>query len=151
MKTFGTACGKEFIVDDEDYMLAMEHPWILVGGYVRCRLKNGDTVSLHRLIIGAKKGDTVDHIDGNPLNNQRNNLRICTPRQNSINKKPWSTNKRGGGVKLSRNGVKWEAYIRIGKNSYNLGRYNTEEEAKIAYNDVAETLHGEYARKYKLD
>jgi len=149
MKTFATKRGKEFIVDDEDYLLPLEYSCSYRGGYIMAT-RQGKSVLLHRLLVNAKDGDIVDHIDGNPLNNQKNNLRICTAKQNTINRKPYAKNRYLRGVRLAKNGVEWEAYIRIGKDSHNLGRYKTEEEAKRVYNEVSQTLHGEYARIYTL-
>jgi excisionase family DNA binding protein len=45
---------------------------------------------MHRLIAGAARGEEVDHKDGDGLNNRRVNLRICTRRQNNMNRKKGS-------------------------------------------------------------
>ena len=149
MKTFSTYCGKEYTLDDEDYMVAVEHAWMYRRGYIFARI-NGKNIFLHRLLTNARPGEIVDHIDGNPLNNQKHNLRICTAKQSTINRKPYAKNRYLRGVRLAKNGVEWEAYIKIGKDSHNLGRYKTEAEACQAYNDIAQTLHGEYARLYVI-
>jgi hypothetical protein len=44
-------------------------------------------IALSRFVMSAKKGQIVDHIDGDPLDNRRSKLRIVTPRQNSLNRK----------------------------------------------------------------
>lgn len=149
MKTFAMKNGLEFMLDDEDYMLAVDHSWFLQNRYVQSVIK-GKRVRLHRLLVDVKPGEEVDHIDGNPLNNQKSNLRICSRRENAINRKPWSEKNHRRGVRRSKNGVKWEAYILIGRDYHNLGRYNTEEDACRAYNDVAKTLSGEYAWLYPI-
>ena len=60
-------------------------------------------VYLHRLIMGAKKGEFVDHINGNCLDNRKCNLRICTQQQNNRNRAISKNNKTG--YKCSNNGT----------------------------------------------
>jgi hypothetical protein len=44
-------------------------------------------VSLSRFVMNAKEGEIIDHINRNPLDNRRKNLRIVNKRQNNLNKK----------------------------------------------------------------
>lgn len=44
-------------------------------------------VTLSRFVMGAKKGEIVDHVFGDPLDNRRKHLRIVTARQNALNKR----------------------------------------------------------------
>jgi hypothetical protein len=56
------------------------------GKYVYAQIRlNGKTEYLHRVIMDAKRGHVVDHIDGNTLNNQRSNLRLLSQHGNQIN------------------------------------------------------------------
>lgn len=74
-------------VDDSDAAVAAGHRWhaLRVAGsktiYARTKIKR-KTVFLHRLVMGAQKGDEIDHIDGDGLNNRRSNLRFVTHTEN---------------------------------------------------------------------
>jgi hypothetical protein len=85
--------GKFAIVDEEDWAAASLGKWRIISRektfYVAKtgRLPNDKctTVYLHRFITGAEKGQTVDHINHDTLDNRRSNLRICTTAENSMN------------------------------------------------------------------
>lgn len=55
--------------------------------YLEHRQRNGvvPRISLHRYIMDAPEGSIVDHIDRNPLNNKKSNLRFVTYAENSVN------------------------------------------------------------------
>ena len=138
--------GKKSIISTEFLDLVKPYTWCVEGtGYVMSR-SNGKAIKLHRLITNAQKGQFVDHIDGNPLNNTVSNLRLCRKQQNEFNTKIRSDNKSGyKGVCLTRNG-KYRAYISLNGTQYNLGVFSTKEDAARAYNSKAKKLFGEYAR-----
>lgn len=86
--------GKEsvtFLIDDEDLekIKGMKF-WVDVNqghhktSYVRMNI-GGQKFRLHRVLMDAKKGEMVDHINGNGLDNRKSNLRICTNGQNQVN------------------------------------------------------------------
>lgn len=54
---------------------------------------------LHRLIESPERGQEVDHVDKETLNNRRGNLRVCTSRQNNLAKDDQPTYKHWYGVK----------------------------------------------------
>ncbi len=88
----------------------------------------------------------VDHIDGDPTNNIRSNLRIVNASDNGKNKKPYRNNKTGvsGVTQLSNN--KWRARINIEKNTrIDLGCFDTKEEAVAARKKAEEKYYGEYS------
>ena len=96
------------------------------GGYVRARFAkavggDGGFVYLHRFIMRAPPGVDVDHMDGNPLNNTRENLQIVTRSRNIMRTQR-------GGVTRARN--KWRARIRVDGIVVNLGCFVTEEAAR---------------------
>lgn len=100
-------------------------------------------VYLHRLIMKAPKGMVVDHINGDRFDNRKCNLRICTQAENMRNRKPNAGVKyKGVRLKYSR----FEARIGVGKKQIFIGKFDTEIEAAMAYNEAAVKFHGEYAR-----
>lgn len=101
---------------------------------------------LHREITNAPSDKVVDHINGDPSDNRRENLRVCTQAENLRNKK-----KPISGRKSKYKGVKprlgkFEASIGKGESYRYIGTYETEIEAAVAYNVKAAELFGEFAR-----
>ncbi len=152
MKKIILAKGQEVLVDDEDYEGLRVFKWRWSShSYARrngVRLKGSKiqpTIVMHREIMKAQLGDHVDHIDGNPLNNQKSNLRILTPSDNA--KRKTKVPKRGGkyqaclrGVSKTRSG-KYRALITCGK-TITLGTFNTEEEAGKAFDRASLACRG---------
>jgi len=103
---------------------------------------------LHRVILGLTPSDpAVDHIDGNPLNNRRSNLRLATVSQNNANCKKRRTNKSGyKGVSFSKERQKWAAYIKYENKTYGLGRFDNVEDAARAYDRAAKEKFKEFAQ-----
>lgn len=70
------------LVDDEDFDELSKYRWVISNGYAKHEFweNNKPNVTLlHRFILGKlAENKIVDHIDRNPLNNQKSNLRICT-------------------------------------------------------------------------
>ena len=91
---------------------------------------------LHRYLLNAKEGELVDHIDGNPLNNTKINLRVVTARENAhntIRKK----NKTGYiGVNFDKRSDRYVAQIRVPGRRVHIGCFGTKEEAAKAYDRV---------------
>lgn len=79
--------GKEFIFDKEDFEKVNKHCWnVDKDDYVFSSIKGGK-ILLHRLLINCPDGMVVDHINRNPLDNRKENLRICTLKENVWNRK----------------------------------------------------------------
>lgn len=149
MKKIPLTNGGETLVDDEDYDFFNRWRWVRNGrGYVHRGIKRtdrtGTSLSLHREIAEANKGELVDHIDGNTLNNQRANLRICTHKENTANKKLSINNKTGyKGVTVYKN--QWRAMIATNDARIHIGLYDDIVEAALAYDCAAIQLFGDYA------
>lgn len=92
--------------------------------------------SLPRLVVNAPKGKMVDHINRNRWDNRIQNLRLATGTQNAMNR-PGQTGKtsRYKGVHWSKKEKKWMARATLEGNQYWLGRFVTEIEAAMAYNE----------------
>ena len=115
--------GHRTIVDEETYKLYGHLKWHLSDtGYV-LRRTNGITTRLHRLVVNAPEGSVVDHLNGNPLDNRKSNLRITTQLENNKNRKGIK------GIAYDKSRNKW--IVRHRKKFY--GRYETEQEASRAY------------------
>lgn len=149
LKNGGTA-----IVDIEDAPLAMQCVWyanrdrggvvrgVFAGGFGR-RVK----AMLSRAIMAPGAGLVVDHINGDPLDNRRCNLRVCTQKQNIWNRKKPKSNTSGfKGARLDKKTGKWIAYIAKNGRRWHLGTFRTPERAHRAYVAAAKVLHGEFAR-----
>ena len=92
-------------------------------------------------------GMQTDHIDHNGLDNQRENLRICTVAENQRNRKADSDNASGfKGVCFSRKRHKWYAQITVDRKNMHLGSFDSPEEAARFYDLAALAYHGEFAR-----
>lgn len=86
-------------------------------------------VYMHRLIIGAKKGQVVDHINGDGLDNRRANLRICSYSRNGLNRARVNNPHGHIGITWDKNRRKWRAQIVVDYKRRNLGRFDRKADA----------------------
>lgn len=134
------------IVDDEDYEWLNSYRWCYDGRYAQRRNKIEGHVRMHMLIMKPQKGMGVDHINGNPLDNRRLNLRVCSQGENSKNmSKHFDSVARFKGLSRTPNG-KWEVRICHDYKAIRIGLFIDEVEAAKAYDRKAKELFGEYAR-----
>lgn len=146
MKQITVTHGKVTLVDDEDFDYLNQYKWHCNKGYVS-RTGNNKHLRMHRVIMHVQGDLQVDHIDGNPLNNQKNNLRICTSSQNNKNKKTPHTNTSGfRGVSYHVSNKKWQSQIQVDGKQIHLGYFKTPEEASISYEDFAKKTFGSFLR-----
>jgi hypothetical protein len=103
-------------------------------------------IYMHRLIANPPSGMNVDHWDNDGLNNQDENLRICTRSQNAMNTGIGQRNTTGyKGITFRKSVNKWQAQIKILGNLRNLGYFSAPEEAARAYDKAAKERFGEFA------
>lgn len=86
----------------------------------------------------------IDHINRNPLDNQKANLRICTGEQNHWNLSAVRTSQ-SGLLGVRRHRKRWQARLKHQNQDIHIGTFDTREEAAHAYNDVVLRLRGEFA------
>jgi len=136
-------------VDDEDYDELVKFRWFARKHnktfYAARNLKKGQkfvTFHMHKELLGEIEGKEIDHIDGDGLNNRKENLRFVTHRQNLQNRRDTKSIHQPG-VWLKRSPDKWQAMIRINGIRRYLGTFPTEKLASDAYNLALQNI-GEF-------
>lgn len=155
MKTIPLTQGRFAIVDDETYDELSKCKWAFHKSGTKCyamRYVKDKCIYMHRHLLNPSSKELVDHIDGDGLNNQKANLRVCSRSQNGMNQSKTSLKRssRFKGVSFARHRNKWEAYIQYGK-KVNLGLFKKEEDAALAYNAAALEYYGEFALLNRLN
>jgi len=149
-------CGAETTVDVADYPAVELYRWCSHNqGYARAKVwdtatKKQTTLLMHRLLLTPPADMHIDHIDGNPSNNRRSNLRLATSQQNAGNsKKQAGCSSQYRGVSWDKRDKKWRAQVRQNGRQKYLGLFTDEAEAALAYNTAAVELFGEFAKLNK--
>lgn len=138
-------------VDDADYEVLSKHKWYLTGhryagaSYQKNRVRH--YIYMHRAIMGANENDIIDHINGDCLDNRRDNLRVCSNSQNGLNAKRPKNNTSGAKcVFFHKKKGKWYVRTRIdGKDSFR-GYFSTFDDAVRVRDEIFAENHGEFAR-----
>lgn len=143
--------GEKFYFDLEDYDLIKDICWNLHGDYLEGKDFDGKVVKQHRVIMGLKKGDKlyVDHINHCTYDNRKENLRVCTNQENCMNQTTPKNNKSSGrkGITHRKDTGKWRVRIWKDYKAYNIGQYDTYEEALKARIEAEKYYFGEFANK----
>lgn len=139
-------------IDPEDYPKVSKHHWYLntfrglkyaktsstVNGKKKC-------IGMHSIILIAGEGLEIDHINNDGLDNRKSNLRICTHRQNLMNVRAQTgKSSKYKGVSKTQDNT-WKAVSRVSGEQKYLGRFKTEKEAAIAYDNEVIKYGDEHA------
>ena len=135
------------MVDDGDFPWLSKFRWWTHSRVYATGWANGKNVLMHRLILSTPPGMESDHINGDRLDNRRDNLRICTLQQNQFNSKVQKNNHSGvKGVYWWPRDRNWRVcFFQNGKQE-NLGYYNDKVEAISVYNKAIISARGAYAK-----
>lgn len=141
---------REFLFDSDDMRKLDGMYWYEddYGYLTHCEVKDGKNkyIRFHRLVMGARQNEYVDHINRDKRDNRKSNLRICKHIDNDRNKDISSKNTSGYiGVGYDNARKKWKASITVNRKSIYLGRYPTIEEAIVARLRAEKEYFGEYA------
>lgn len=142
----------EAVIDKEDYSLLSQYSWtanVQSCGkvYAVSYLGINKKTSMARLIAQPDEDQWVDHINGDTLDNRKENLRVCSPKDNSRNKqktKKKKTSSKYKGVCWHKGQKKWTCQIRV-DGKLMTSTHSSEEEAALEYNKKALEYFGEFA------
>lgn len=155
MKEITLRDGGIALVDDEDYDIVSLLPWgykayphnqRVDARHTVCIDGKPMTLLMHRFILNLRLHDglSVDHIDGNGLNNQKNNLRIVSNSQNCANRTKPRKNSKSQFLGVSWSNNKWHATVMKDYKQYSGGHYESEKMAAIVRDRMAYSFHGNY-------
>ena len=131
----GTVIDKKWKIDkktDNYYMVTSHH--------------DKKNYTLAREIVNPRRGQYTDHINGDPIDNRRINLRECNPKQNMQNRRSLGGKSKFKGIYFCKLREQWVAQISCDGKTKNIGRFLSEKQAALAYDEQAKIHHGEFAR-----
>ena len=156
MKEIQLTKGYVALVDEEDFERVNLFKWYYGQGYALRKPSRNSGLrykiaskpqspyrQMHRLLLETLQ--EVDHINGNCLDNRKENLRIVTRQQNSFNR-VGRKGKELKGVCWHKQRKKWRAYLVFNGKQLHLGLLDKPEHAAVKYNEAAEKLFGKFAR-----
>lgn len=156
MKLIKLTKGKFAKVDDSNFDYLNQWKWhISAYGYATRTTYSGHghktrkviVIYMHRLILNVQKGMEVDHINYNPLDNRRSNIRIVTRSQNMMNRKLLKNNTSGfKGVSWNKRIRRWSVELTFNQKKIHIGHYQDIKIAAKKYDEKAKELFGEYSR-----
>ena len=154
MKTIPLTRNKITFIDDEDYELVSKYKWLALKSkksfyaatYITIGYKQKQCLLMHHLILNVDTNQMIDHKNNDSLDNRKQNLRFCTNQQNQQNQKPRGGSSKYKGVTWHKRVNKWSARISLDGTTYNLGYFDNEENASLAYDLKAIELFGDFAK-----
>lgn len=146
--------GVSAVIDREDCELVGKYKWHAnrMGSNVFYAVANlsrkvsitGGKILMHRLIMSARSGDIIDHINGDGADNRKCNLRVTTKSQNMQNSRAMGGTSRYRGVSKQA-ASSWMARIKHDRKAVYIGIFSNEVLAAKAYDRKATELFGELA------
>lgn len=150
--------GREFYFDIDDFEKIKNYTWYehhQTGSYYALEARDPSTkkkIKMSHLVtdtIGST--EIIEHIDRNPFNNKKSNLRTATYEENSRNRSLGRNNKSGFiGVHLDIDKNKWTATITINNRNKVLGWFKDKDDAVKARLTAEKEYYGEFAPQQHL-
>ena len=137
---------KYALIDNEDFALVNQFSWYITNkGYAATKTRKYSFL-MHRLVMNISKGEVIDHINFNPLDNRKRNLRICSQQQNSFHSRLSKNNTSGyKGVYLNKRLNKWVVQIMVSRKCIPLGLFEDIEKAVFTRKEAEKTYFGQFA------
>jgi hypothetical protein len=109
-------------------------------------VRSGQTY-MHRFVMSAKKGQMIDHINGNGLDNRLSNLRFSCHQANRANSHFGTYTSKYIGVSAvhSKTKTRFRVQAKVCGKKMHLGYFDDEVAAAIRYDEHAKTTYGEKA------
>ena len=141
---------EEILFDKEDYEIIKNYCWRVDSyGYAVTSVRNevsgkyNKIVKMHQLLSQCTNDYVVDHKNGDKLDNQKHNLRMCYQRDNTKNHAVHKTSTTGvSGVTWDKKNQNWR--VRIGKD-ISIGSFANFDNAINARKNAEEKYFGEYS------
>lgn len=142
--------GKFALVDNDDFEKVSCFKWSYTHGYAR-RIEKIDGIKklvyLHRFIIAPKDDYVTDHINGDKLDNRKQNLRVCLQSENLMNRKLRGNSKSGfKGVYWNKEKKKWHSQVSFMGQRISGKYFSKKEDAAKDYNTNALKLCPEFSK-----
>lgn len=137
----------EAIVSIDMYHLVENIKWHISYGYAKTGWGN-KSAFMHRMLFNPPIGLLVDHINGDKLDNRKENIRFCTKSQNAMNSViNWGhTSCKIKGVSFDKKVSKYRSYIKINQKQISGGYFKKEEDAIKSRISLEHKYFKEYSR-----
>lgn len=150
MLEFPLTQGKVVLIDDQDRELLLPYKWYAAmfrKTWYAFASEAGESrprnLYMHRLIMGMPEGLEVGHVDGDGLNNRRDNLRLATHMQNLTNQRVNAANTSGyRGVTWNKRRMQWMAQTKHFGKHIHFGYHDNLVDAAVAYDKGMRAIHG---------
>ena len=150
MKRINLTQNKVALVDDKWFPYLSQFRWQArydrtTGKWYAARQVRRKFIYMHREILNAPDGLHVDHVNGDPLDNRKRNLRLATSAQNAWNRDKYKNNTTGyKGVTRDKGRGKLRAQITVHGKHIHLGWFDDPHEAALAYDRAVRQYHGPF-------
>lgn len=153
MKTVNLTQNKIALISDQDWERISRIRWHAARTRKRWEARHSGTgktwVRMAKFIL--QTDCEVDHVNGDALDNQRDNLRVVTRSQNNQNRKARPHSSKFKGVHWLKRARRWQVSLRKNGKKFHLGYFKDEVEAGKAYDRAALIHFGEFARTNEME